>query len=658
MDIINISLSSTPLSSKYEGDEDLKFISVKHTTEEGISFFDERYLKNVKDRKLNNYSLLFLTEKQKADNFLHLDAIFERKDIESFSTSIIDDNTGLVFTISSINDNISYIFTEKDQDFIDPSDQIVDITILSGLSAKISHKHKNRNLYHLNYNTSNGFFLSTEENNNIFKCILDKKNNKISFFKTINNALSSVILSNFVLSLTSNNKAYKTERFTIHYYLETLQPRLNTTWVSYDTKNVNNYKINNEKSAIDLKNNYLISTQYSYITGDTLNCNILTLKNQKTNNNYSYRSNYLEKNHPNNPNVDNRNYTGLFTGNEQELGDYSISLNYEFYNSDYKFDSDKYTIFITPESLYPYEQININDLNWNFKGSLAGETPYLSDKIFQNKLKNSKNGEQYLCSWLFKKKNGESIWLDRYYYPDKTSYAEALNSLGNYTYIDPIKGILNSPLTGDDIYDVPHIYNTVEEEFQNTPQTVKNALYGRPFFDKMSDLTILPDNEYIYHRIGNLYVKEILESLNEYLITSKLELKDAYGSKIELQISDIDEAEYIFDNNTYSSIKNYNDVNNSHQFTISFWLKMDDWTKKSGHQIFGNLNDKGFSLLDDQQVTPTIILQQNNKLYIYNTDFVNLDVASLENEAELVNSKIKDIYRTDHLDSFYAINIE
>ena len=53
-----------------------------------------------------------------------------------------------------------------------------------------------------------------------------------------------------------------------------------------------------------------------------------------------------------------------------------------------------------------------------------------------------------------------------------------------------------------------------------------------------------------------------------------------------------------------------------------------------------------------------IILQNNNKIYVYNTDFILLDTASLENETELTNSKIKDIYRTDHLDSFYTINIE
>jgi hypothetical protein len=79
-----------------------------------------------------------------------------------------------------------------------------------------------------------------------------------------------------------------------------------------------------------------------------------------------------------------------------------------------------------------------------------------------------------------------------------------------------------------------------------------------------------------------------------------------------------------------------------------------------GHQIFGNLNDRGFALLDDQKVTPFITIQNGKNVYVYNTNFQMLDIASLENEA-LLNSqtnKIKDLYRTDHLDSFYTINID
>ena len=136
-----------------------------------------------------------------------------------------------------------------------------------------------------------------------------------------------------------------------------------------------------------MDNNLLISNQYTYISGDSIKCNFINLKNQNSHKNYSYRSDYMEKG-GNIPLTDMRNYVGLFTGNDQEKGDYSITLGYEFYNTDYKFNSDKYTTFKTPENLYPYKQININDLEWNNRGSIAGDTPYTSDKIFQKKNKN------------------------------------------------------------------------------------------------------------------------------------------------------------------------------------------------------------------------------------------------------------------------------
>jgi len=55
-----------------------------------------------------------------------------------------------------------------------------------------------------------------------------------------------------------------------------------------------------------------------------------------------------------------------------------------------------------------------------------------------------------------------------------------------------------------------------------------------------------------------------------------------------------------------------------------------------------------------------ITIQNNKKVYIYNTNFEMLDVASLENENKLTSETniIKDLYRTDHLDSFYTINID
>jgi hypothetical protein len=203
---------------------------------------------------------------------------------------------------------------------------------------------------------------------------------------------------------------------------------------------------------------------------------------------------------------------------------------------------------------------------------------------------------------------------------------------------------------------VPHVYNSLEEEFKHTPQTIRSAVYGRGFYDKKSDVVILPNSEYIYHRLGNNYIKQVIKNIEDVLIQNGLVLKNSNDTLLALTASDIDDIEYVLDGNNYASIDNYKSINEMHQFTICMTIKSDDWASRFGHQIFGNLNNKGLALLDDQKITPFITVQKDNKLHVYNTDFSEIDVASLENEEALTKtSKIKDMFRCDHLDSFYTI---
>ena len=661
MEILNLTSNSTPLSTSYEADADVRFIGITETTEEGIKIHSENYLKQVVDNKINNYSSIYLTDKTNASQIIELKTLQNPNSIEVFNTSISDNNSGLYLTINSLGDNYTLpcFFTEKNQKFIDPTDCIFEIILLNSLSAKIMHRNKNRVNYYLAYESGIRFINSDNDEKTVFNYVLDRKNQKISLFKTVNNHLNVLGVNNSALFyLNSSLSTFNTNHFNVNYYLRDIKPNLNTSWVSYDIRGKNSYFINDKKSIMNLKNNFLISTQYSNITGDTLHSNILNLKNQFSNKNYSYRSNYLEKSNSDIPVVDNRNYVGLFTGNRQEKGDYNITLSYEFYNTDYKFKSDKYTTFVTPKSLYPYKQININDLEWNNRGSIAGENPYTSDKIFTKRIKNGINGE-YLCSWLRKQKDGTSVWLDRYYYPEKTLYASALSATFAYEYKDNINNILSKNLETHEYYDIPYLYNSLKEEEGHNPPKVSDVVYGYNYFDKRSDLVILPDTEYIYHRIGNNYTKQIIDTIKDILITDRLTLLNGKNSEIYIT-GEVDDVIYNFNGNSRARIENYNDINSTHQFTMCFWMQTDNWNDKIGHQIFGNLNDRGFALLDDQKITPLITIQNGKNVYVYNTDFKMIDIASLENET-LLNSqtnKIKDLYRTDHLDSFYTINID
>lgn len=647
MEITDILNTLKPLSTKYEADSDLVFISRLDSTEDGLNFYKEPHLKGSKDKKINNYSALFLTDKQNASNFLDLTRLVYYP-VNRFTSSLIDNATGLYLTVSA---NSSYHFTEKDQIFIDPNDQLFEFNLTHPLTASISHRYDNV-IYYLNVLNPTTFYFSANTFS-IFNYILDKTNNKLALFYN----LSTVSVSANKLYLNSQPNAFKTNNFTINYYIQKLEPRHNTTWASYHIDKKNLYNIDPLKSRYDLENNYLIHTQYSYVTGNEINANILTLKNQITHKNYSYRSDYMESRSDLVPNVDNREYHSLNTGNNQEKGDYGINIAYEFYNADYKFESDKYTVFKTPNNLYPYERININDLNWNKIGSIAGSSPYTSDKIFRKKLNDGTVHGEYVCTWLFQRKNGETIWLDRYFNAEKSTYANALSTSFTNSYTDPIKVLLNTPLSSSEYYDVLDVYNTIEEESKNTPQTIQTALFGRYVFDKVSDLAFHPSQDYIYYRIGNKFVKGALENLFTNLIQDGLIIKNQNDAESTEIITD--DLTYSFDGTNYAMVSSYSGINQSHQYTLSFWLQSDDWSTAFGHQIMGNLNTKGFSVVSDSKITPFITIQNNKNVYVYNTDFALLDIASLENESLSSESlKIQDLYRTDPLDAFYTITID
>jgi hypothetical protein len=136
------------------------------------------------------------------------------------------------------------------------------------------------------------------------------------------------------------------------------------------------------------------------------------------------------------------------------------------------------------------------------------------------------------------------------------------------------------------------------------------------------------------------------------LIENGLDIKNIAGTTIEIS-DDIDSNTYIFDGYSYATINNYNKVNtsNEHSYTISLFLKSDDWNSNFGYQIFGNLMDKGLSLLSDTKVTPFITVQNGKSIYVYNTDFNLVD----ESVLSLESNYVKDLYRSDHLDSYYSI---
>ncbi len=671
LNIFNLSNPNnvTPLSSNYSYDSDVLIKANKKQYDEGFSLWNEDYLKNVSDSKINFYSNLYLTDKRRLSDFVDLKPI-DYIIPKSFTTSLRNPITQKYLVFDS--EKKQCVYKNKNEDYYGPKDFIYEIEFLDDLYLLIKHKHRNDytqstgllvyKTYYVKYEPEPSTFKFTENlaDATKFNYVIDKKNNRLHLFYTKSygvTPLSAIMPTTLNIGLTSNLDEYQKYYFDINYYIQTIDPRINSSWVSYNPKHKNQYEVLPEKSRYNLENNYVFSTQYSYVTGNSFDINLLTLKNQHSHKNYSYRCDNVERNNYEVPLVDARRYHSLITGNNEEKGNYNFIGSYEFYNMDYKFECDSYTKFYTPESLYPYEVLNINDSLWHKSGSIGGENPYQADKVFYRNKRVSGQAE-YLCSWLYKTKSGRSLWLDRYYYPEKTQYADALASAMDSKYQDEIESMLEQDLTFDEFYDIPYIHNSIEEEMEAYPQTIKSALMGVSYFDKISDVIFEPDCEYIYFRIGNEYTKEILTTFAPSLIQDGLKVSTKDGTNV-LYDADIDNIEYNFNLNAKSQVEKYSLINNTHQMTISFWLRSDDWSSIKGYQLMGNYNTYGFSIYFDRKVTPFIMVQKDKRVYIYNTDFDLINTVSLQNEMELSDtSYIKDLYRTDHLDFFETITSE
>ena len=90
-----------------------------------------------------------------------------------------------------------------------------------------------------------------------------------------------------------------------------------------------------------------------------------------------------------------------------------------------------------------------------------------------------KDNVTYLCTWLSGGIGQESIWVDRYYYPDYTTKEEALaaSPIFNVTYEKAVENIVRNNAT------------------------LKNSVKKKLYFDKKSDLTFEPQKRYKYVRV-------------------------------------------------------------------------------------------------------------------------------------------------------------
>jgi len=574
--------------------------------DDGLSLIEIAALSNVYNSSINNYTSHYLTDKKAYGDF-----------IRSFKqeSPLYTITTPLVFNSLVVGESVCMAIESKYTSISATGEYSAGVTVKSLSSdafeneinfelefldnklLRVKHNTDSKDFF-LNYvqQTDNLTFFSYisnidpksingTERNDVFRYQLDTSG-YLTLYKVISNETVRVLVyDNGGLKFTSVDDLSANKNSSVIYinYTYTLVDTKNSTsWVSYVPTKLNNLIPDKDKSKYDLHSQYLLHTNYNLESSDYFNLNFITLNNYRTEKGYvSTGTNFLSAD-KNIPDVDFKEYTSLYTGNNQEKGNKNITLNYVFYNKDLVIKQGSDTFFKTPDNMYPFDKININDTDFISNGSCGGPSPLVSDKMYLNRRYTTQfNNGRYLCTWLSAGSNNTpGVWLDRYYNDSNT---------------------------------------------------------GTPIIDLTSSLALEPNTSYKYERIGvddiNNIVsssKPLLSGFNNYYDISNVSY--AYDSN-----------EINYNGFLYNKFIVSPEVNKAGQFTVSFDLYIDQSTDY-GFQIAGNKTNTGFGVRSDTIITPFIYTYQDNILNVYNTDHVYIsstkfdrDIRDIIQDASLEN---------------------
>ena len=440
----------------------------------------------------------------------------------------------------------------------------------------------------------------------------------------------------------------------IPYQKQTEQLTLNNNWVSYKTSgNQNELNISTTKSYNNVYNNYLMTSEYSKIKQDQLPVSFIQLKNQLTPEGNPSRGNPF----PNLRDCDHREYFRVFKNNLIE-DDNELFLGYDSFEKEIIIEPGTVTFFNTPQEMYPYVKLNVNDSNLIDAGAIGGDTPITSDKLFKraadykyNTPWGAPSDEEtgiWLCTWLksnigrdwdaeteyrenllvvYESKvyralvdnvgkrpstnqkvwretnDAPHVWVDRYYNPEYFSAVEALEVKGQYyKYVDKFEYLIGA-LGAENHY----------------------------VFDKISDLTFEPGCLYAYYRPGDVDDDVTISSLDFVRIHKGLEpiLKQDRTPHVNTEPDLTLNGEIMIESGNIQS-------GDAGDFTVCFDLSMDDWSKPFASQLIGNYTNQGFGVFNRMHVTPYVIVPDISGVGIYNTDLLLLNHIPVENVSNVV----------------------
>lgn len=430
------------------------------------------------DTKSKNYSNFFLTSRKKASDFFEIEnTLFETTRLRSYlqfgGTYLGWEEYATSFKLATFRNSLS-------------SDTYFDLNLFDNQICTIT-TNINGQTFYLVSDVDNFVFLAEKfeldfESEDVvqpyhFKYMYDENRNYLYLFQEKADGYYSLTKTGNIPTLTLVTLENKTNvinnKFLISKDLITSPNfNLNTSFISYNNDDNN---INPLKSATDLQNNFLL---HNKISDENKVTDIIILKNQMDLRDKSSSSNNLLSGEG--IYADNmRNYTSINDTIPSEQSS-DLELNYVFYNKHYEITSGK-TRFIAPSSMYPFTSLNINDTKFVDSGAFSFDIPAFSDKVYRMDRNTTYNDQHYLCTWLSGSPLSDNkIWVDRYYYPDLISKADALTG----------KAIFNPT------------YDDLIEELIAANTSLGDSINRTKFFDKISDMVFEPSQIYVYDRIS------------------------------------------------------------------------------------------------------------------------------------------------------------
>ena len=633
------------LSSRYSYNDKVKFNERLFLAEQDIYLPFNESFKELNDNKINNFSSLYLTKSVDLSSCLYVDNLKNLND-EGFSTYFAV-NAAISFT-----PNTRFWTVQEPENYTNKAnvsssgrfDKIgnsyfFDVELIDEKLCKISHENDNVTRYlTVDYTGTISFTKDIEldaigqRSPQIFYYVYDRKYDFIVIIKNVNDVGMYVSYNaEYPDRLTLANPLTGTS---IPYSISSIfkirkrasssnNTHLLEPWIGYNKDfKINTQDVNSSRSFNTVPGNTLINNEYFNIKYNSLDVNVLSLKNTNTPENFQSRNNpfFNEKN------VVFRDYKSLYSGSNQLLGDDNITLGYESFTNSILLKKDKVTYFHIPQIFYPYEQLNIADSGLIEAGAIAGDHPIKSDKVFKKKAdykytsyfgdtKEETTG-QFLCSWLSgcPDVNTKPIWVDRYYNPKNISFFKAL--------------------TASDFKAIKYIslFDCIDIE-------ATGILGDVDVYDKPSDLVFEKGTYYAYHHYGPNDVENFLKSISDTLIQTKpLSYKFYNGPEVlpsDLLTDSI--VEYVFDGTKYATSYSLSSVQTTNQFTLLFDMYSEDWTAPMGYQIMGNFDRDGFGIFNKNIITTTTFLANLSALKITNKKFNELNSLKLpENIASII----------------------